>query len=213
MALIKNDTKIGPYTYKEIVENNYPDFWNASAECIKQVNIWQQMIVELLDSWKKLIQFHSNERNSENAQITLLNYLKLRSIYGFAYYIWKEVNRLCHELGVSDNNNNQDDINQAEAALISLFETFNKIDIFEITQDDTTGLDKLEQTVAGFGTRTDFSVLDKWSFLDIIGIIKKGSICLDENLWESALNDTIPTTPNVGGLMESAGDNKMVRIY
>lgn len=213
MALIKNDTKIGPYTYKEIVENNYPDFWNASAECIKQVNIWQQMIVELLDSWKKLIQFHSNERNSENAQITLLNYLKLRSIYGFAYYIWKEVNRLCHELGVSDNNNNQDDINQAEAALISLFETFNKIDIFEITQDDTTGLDKLEQTVAGFGTRTNFSVLDKWWFIDIIRTIKKGSICLDENLWESALNDTIPTIPNVGGLMESAGDNKMVRIY
>ena len=201
-----------PYTYKEIVESCHPEFWNAATECINRVNGWQQMIVELLPKWKTIIHNYSKQRNSENAQIALLNYLKLRSIYGFAHLIWKQVNHTCHDLGVSSNNSDQDDIDQAQTKLISLFESFENVDVFDISQDETAGFEKLEQAVAGFGTRTDFQVMYSLWFLDIVGTIKNGNPWPD-HFWELVLNDSIPTAPNVGGLMESEEDNKIVRIY
>lgn len=212
MRTIDLNGKRLPYTYKEIVESNHPEFWSAATECINHVYVWQQMIVELLPDWKTIIHHYSNKRNSGNSPIALLNYLKLRSIYGFAHFIWEQVNHKCHDLGVSSNNNVQNDIDQAQTKLISLFESFEKVDVFDISQDEKAGFEKLEQAVAGFGTKTDFPVISSFSFLDIVETIKNVNPWPDY-FWELVLNDSIPAAPNVGGLMESEDDNKLVRMY
>ena len=207
------NVKKRPYTYKEIVEIDYADVWKVSVEYLNMLNGWQDLLVKkALPPMKDIVSSATENRGSKNAQQALLNYLKLRSIYGFAHYIWGNVNYWCHELGVSANEHNQGDINRAQAELIRLFETLGKVldDISDSVGDNTTGFQKLEKVISCFGSTTDFQVLRQWSFRNIVNSIKND---IPENLWESALNDDIPTEPNVGGLMESEEDNKCIRMY
>ena len=151
----------------------------------------------------------------------LLNYLKMRSLYGFAHYIGKQVNRLCHELASCDNEQDQDGVDNAKIALADLFVAFGKVDALDIAKDSVEGFRKLGQAIEGFGERTDFHVMDcyskegrhsTWSFLDIAGTLKNGESSYD-SLWEAVNNSPDPTKPNISGLMESEEDNKMIRIY
>lgn len=207
MLTIDDLDKRLPYTYKEIVEIDYPEIWDLAQRCVQITEAWQEMTVELMPLFKK----HS----------TLLNYLKVRSLYSFAYYIVNQVNRLCHELASCDNEQDQDGVDNARIALADLFEAFGKVDVIDIAQDNIKGFHKLEQAVESFGERTDFHVMDcyskegrhsTWSFLDIAGTLKNGESSYD-SLWEAANNSPDPTKPNISGLMESEEDNKMIRIY
>ena len=207
MMTINDLGKRRPYTYKEIVEIDHLEFWDLAQRCLQITEAWQEMTVELMPLFKK--------------RSTLLNYLKMRSLYGFAYYITKQVNRLCHELASCDNEQDLDGVDNARIALADLFEAFGKVDVIDIAQDNIEGFHKLEQAVEGFGKRTDFHVMDcyskegchsTWSFLDIVGNLKHGESSYD-SLWEAANNSPDPTKPNIGGLMESEEDNKMIRIY
>ena len=207
MLTINDLDKRLPYTYKEIVEIDYPEIWDLAQRCLQITETWQEMTVELMPLFKK--------------HTTLLNYLKVRSLYGFAYYIAERVNRLCHELASCDNEQDQDGVDNARIALADLFEAFGKVDALDIAQDNTEGFRKLEQAVEGFGERTDFHVMDcyskegrhsTWSFLDIAGTLKNGESSYD-SLWEAVNNSPDPTKPNISGLMESEEDNKMIRIY
>ena len=196
-----------PYTYKGIVEIDHPEIWDLAQRCLQITETWQEMTVELMPLFKK--------------HTTLLNYLKVRSLYGFAYYIAERVNRLCHELASCDNEQDQDGVDNAKIALADLFEAFGKVDALDIAQDNTEGFRKLGQAIEGFGERTDFHVMDcyskegrhsTWSFLDIAGTLKNGESSYD-SLWEAVNNSPDPTKPNISGLMESEEDNKMIRIY
>ena len=196
-----------PYTYKEIVEIDYPEIWDLAQRCLQITEAWQEMTVELMPLFKK--------------RSMLLNYLKVRSLYGFAHFVGKQVNRLCHELASCDNEQKQDGVDNSRIALADLFEAFGKVDALDIAQDNTEGFRKLEQAVEGFGERTDFHVMDcyskegrhsTWSFLDIAGTLKNGESSYD-SLWEAVNNSPAPTKPNISGLMESEEDNKMIRIY
>jgi hypothetical protein len=207
MLTINDLGKRLPYTYKEIVEIDYPEIWDLSQRCLQIAEAWQEMTVELTPLFKK--------------RSTLLNYLKVRSLYGLAHYIGAQVNRLCHELASCDNEQDQDGVDNARIALADLFENFGKVDALDIAQDNTEGFRKLEQAVEGFGERTDFHVMDcyskegrhsTWSFLDIAGTLKNGESSYD-SLWEAVNNSPDPTKPNISGLMESEEDNKMIRIY
>lgn len=207
MLTINNLGKRLPYTYKEIVEIDYPEIWDLAQRCFQITKTWQEMAVELMPLYKK--------------RSSLLNYLKTRSLYGFAYYIAKQVNRLCHELASCDNEQDQDGVDNARIALADLFEAFGKVNVIDIVQDNIEGFHKLEQAVEGFGERTDFHVMDCcsneglhtiWSFLDIVGTLKNGESSCD-SLWEAVNNSSDPTETNIGGLMESEEDNKLVRLY
>ena len=196
-----------PYTYKEIVEIDHPEIWDLAQRCLQITEAWQEMTVELMPLFKK--------------RTMLLNYLKVRSLYGFAHYIGKQVNRLCHELASCDNEQDQDGVDNAKIALADLFEAFGKVDALDIAKDSVEGFRKLEQAIEGFGERTDFHVMDcyskegrhsTWSFLDITGTLKKGESSYD-SLWEAAINSPDPTKPDIDGLMESEEDNKLVRMY
>ena len=207
MLTINDLGKRLPYTYKEIVEIDYPEIRDLAQRCLQIAEAWQEMTVELMPLFKK--------------RSMLLNYLKMRSLYGFAHYIGKQVNRLCHELASCDNEQNQDGVDNAKIALADLFEAFGKVDALDIAKDSVEGFRKLEQAIEGFGERTDFHVMDcyskegrhsTWSFLDIAGTLKNGESSYD-SLWEAANNSPDPTKPNIGRLMESEEDNKMIRIY
>ena len=221
MLTIDNLGKRLPYTYKEIVELDYPEIWDLAQSCTQMLHGWQEMLVELMLVFHEHIPADVEARTSENAQITFLNYLKLRSLYGLAYEIWKQVNHWCHELGFSGNVRDKEGVDKAKIALADLFEAFARVDVIDIAQDATKGFQKLEQTVDAFGTFRDFHVLPgyhngvqrgNWSFRDIAGNIASHGF-QDDALWESALHDIVPATPNIGGLMESEEDNKLVRMY
>ena len=207
MLTINDLDKRLPYTYKEIVEIDYPEIWDLAQRCLQIAEAWQEMTVELMPLFKK--------------RSMLLNYLKMRSLYSFAHYIGKQVNRLCHELASCDNEQDQDGVDNAKIALADLFEAFGKVDALDIAQDNTEGFRKLEQAVEGFGERTDFHVMDcyskegrhsTWSFLDIAGTLKNGESSYD-SLWEAVNNSPDPTKPDIDGLMESEEDKKLVRMY
>lgn len=204
--IIKDYLKRLPYTYKEIVELDYPEIWDLAQRCLQIAKTWQEMAVELMPLYKK--------------RPMLQNYLKMRSLYGFAYYIWKRVNRLCHDLAYCKNNADMEGVDDARIALADLFEAFGKVDVIDIAQDNNEGFHKLQQAVEGFGEGTDFHVMDcysnegrhsTWSFLDIVGTLKNDES--GDSLWEGVNNATHLTEPNIGGLMESEEDNKLVRMY
>ena len=195
-----------PYTYKDIVEIDHPEIWDLAQRSLQIAEVWQEMTVELMPLFKQ--------------RSKLPNYLKVRSIYGFAYYIAEQVNRLCHQLAFCDDEHDQDGVDHAKIALADLFEAIAKVDAIDIAQDNIGGFQKLEQAVEGFGERTDFHVMDcysnegrhsTWSFLDIVGTLKNDASY--DSLWEAANNSPDPTEPNIGGLMESEEDDELIRIY
>ncbi|MBQ6306402.1 MAG: hypothetical protein IJK78_07540 [Bacteroidales bacterium] len=207
MLTINDLGKRLPYTYKEIVELDYPEIWDLAQRCLQITKTWQEMAVELMPLYKK--------------RPMLQNYLKVRSLYGFAYYIWKQVNCLCHELAYCKNNADMEGADDARIALADLFEAFGKVDVTDIAQDNNQGFHKLQQAVEGFDERTDFHVMDrysneglqtKWSYLDIVGTLKNGESSCD-SLWEAVNNSSDPTETNIGGLLESEEDNELVRMY
>ncbi len=216
MLTINDHGKRLPYTYKEIVEIDYPDFWNAANESIRRAYAVQEMMLEMLPVFHDHLSGDTEKWQSEKAINTLVNYLKLRSLYGFGHYIWEEANQWCHELGKSGNDVDYDGIEKAKTDLIALFETINKVDVIDIVQDMDTGFQKLEKALGS----TDFHVmkglnseglLSSWSFRDILGTLE--GVGPTDNLWAVALNSAFPTEPNIGGLMESEEDNKLVRLY
>lgn len=219
--MIRFDKVILPRTYKEIVKYYHSEIWNPAKECISELEKWQKLLIELMPSVKTILPTDAGERTSEKAQIVLLNYLKLRSLYGLAHEIGEQVNQWCHELGVSGNVQDEEDINKAKAFLTDLFEAFGKVDAVDIAHDNLNGFQKLEQAVDSFVAFHDFLVMrsyhdgvqwGNWTFHDITGNIGVYGLQSDA-LWESVLHDTVPTDPNVSGLMESEEDNKVVRLY
>ena len=196
-----------PYTPREIVEDEYPEMFETGKGCLCELEKLQEKVVELLPSYKKQVTDCQNNRGTKEAQAHLLNYLKLRSLYSFACKIAEQVNLRCRNLAVCD-----EDQEEKEIVLAKSYEAFGKVDFDDIVQDDKEGFRKLEQAVESFGKRTDFMVMECWSFLDIVGTLNNGGSSLDD-LWRSAIESLDPTKPNIGGLMESEEDNRMVRVY
>ena len=239
MLTINDHGKRLPYTYKEIVEIDYPDFWNAANESIRRAYAVQEMMLEMLPVFHDHLPGDTEKWQSEKAINTLVNYLKLRSLYGFGHYIWEKANRLCHELAKSSNDGDYIGVEKAKTDLRALFETINKVDVLDIVQDQETGFEKLKQALGDtyihvMAGRSSDGRSSTWSFRDIVGTLEyyeTASIAIDpmplptishrddmaieayNNLWVVALNSAVPTEPDIAGLMESDEDNNTVRMY
>ena len=201
-----------PYTPREIIEDEFPEMFETGTGCLYELVRWQEKVVDLLPSYKKQVVDSQYNRETKEAQAHLQNYLKLRSLYGFACKIAEQVNQRCRELADRGEN-------QKENALAHLFEAFGKVDFDDIVQDDQEGFHKLEQTVEGFKKDAELfsqiacsKVVGMWTFYDIVTPLKNGKSPSD-SLWEAAIGSTDPTKPNIGGLMESEEDNRMDRMY
>ena len=185
-----------PYTYKDIIEIEYPNIWELAHDCMKVLEQCQNMLVELLPIHKGLVP----------------DYLKLRSLYALTGFIWERVNLYCHQMAYSDNNHDQSGIEENREKLSGVFDAFAGVDIIDIVEDGKTGFQKLEQAISGFGAGTDFYVLAGYRFSDIVGIVKYQGWNSD-GLCTTVKEDTIPSGTNLGGFMDSEEDNKMIRIY
>lgn len=193
MLTVNDFGKKKPYTYKETIEIHYPEIWETAHECLKRLEIWQNMLVELLPDYKR--------RVPDN--------LKLRSLYGLASFIWEKVNLYCHQLASGTDNQGQVDKDAVLEKLIGLFEAFDQVDIFDIVKDSATGFQKLEQAFKGFG---DYPVLAGYMFSDILGIVNTQG-WNNDGLCTAVKEDTTPSETNLGGFMDSEEDNRMVIIY
>ena len=196
MHTVNDLGKKKPYTYKGIIEINYPDIWELAHKCLAVLENWQNMLVELLPDHKGLVP----------------DYLKLRSLYALADYTWERINLYCHQMAYSANNQDQSGIDENRESLYGLFDAFANVDIIDIIEDGETGFQKLEQAVSGFGNGTDFYVLAGYRFSDIVGIVKNQG-WNNDGLCTTVKEDTIPSGTNLGGFMDSEEDNKMIRIY
>ena len=239
MLTINDLGKRKPYTYKEIVEIDYPDYWRAANESVWRADAIQEMMGKVLPIFHDHLPADTEMWGLEKAKSLLVNYLKLRSLYGFGHYIWETANRLCHNLGKSSNDGDYIGVEKAKTDLGALFETINKVDVADIVQDQETGFEKLKKAICDIyihvmAGRSSDGRSSTWSFRDIVGTLEyyeTASIAIDpmplptisrwddmaieayNNLWVVALNSAVPTEPDIAGLMESDEDNKTVRMY
>lgn len=208
-----------PYTLREIVEIDYPEFWGGASESVRVAGELQKLAIELLPVLKGPLSVDFEQlKAQEELQSFFVNYLKARSIYGLAYKISEIVDSECRNLAMADNCQDSDSIDNAEGELIDIMTLVESLSgsIVSIF-DDKTGLSKLEEMLDTFRIDTDkpkfdFLVLPNWSYRDIMGSINNRGL-LHEDLWNSVLNDIAPKEGNIVALMERPEDNEMVRIY
>ena len=208
-----------PYTLREIVEIDYPEFWGGASESVRVAGELQKLAIELLPVYKKPLSVDLEQlKAQEELQSFFVNYLKARTLYGLAYKISEIVDRECRNLAVADNSQDSDNIDKAKGELIDIMTLVESLsESIEAIFDDKTGLSKLEELIDTFRIDTDkpkfdFLVLPNWSYRDIMGSINNRGL-LHEDLWNSVLNDIAPKEGSIVALMERPEDNEMVRIY
>ncbi len=222
MTLLSKKNCKSPYTLKEIMEDNYPKLYKKINSCFHELEDWQHTSLKNLPMYKKQILDNKDNAKSIEAQIHMMNYLKLHSFYGFAHHVWEQVNRHCHNLASYVNENNEDGVAKEENTLLDLIERFSQISINGIAEDEATGFFRLYRVVETFNQGWDVLSVLEWidgenrpktcSYHDIIGAIDRNGL-QDEGLWKKALKSIEPTEPNISGLMESEEDNELARIY
>ena len=213
--MLENHKKL-PYTYKEILQQKYPQFWGGANESVRILKEVQKFVLESLPDIRK-IKSCSFEQLKEHKEIQLffLNYLNLRSIYGLAYKIWNLIDSQCRNLAKAANAADKEGVQIAQEALISemsFVETLMKS--FNLFADLENGFYKLGELVNDAPFKIDFLVLAEgsWMYSDIMGIVNNQGV-VNEDLWNSSVKDNDPTETNVIGLMESPEDEKTVRMY
>lgn len=216
MLILSKNTKIKrrPYTYKEIVEMDFPDFWRGATEVIRIARELQNIALELLPECRKLLPLNYDQLKEQKAkQGVLLYYLMLRSTYAFAHKIGKLTNNYCHNLAKAKLTNDVDQVEASKKELVVLMTFVGKVsESSAFLTEKENGFDMLEKLIDTYSPKLHFSVLHNWSYRDITGTIHANGI-LSESLWQTVLEDDVPTDVNVEGLMERADDNELVVMY
>lgn len=204
-----------PYTLKEFVELDYPDFWNGSIESIRVAKEIQKLSLTLLPISRKLLPF--NPEQLKGQEFRVFNYLTLRSIYGLTYDIWKSLNTNCHELAEARLNADYDKIPYWQEKIIGEMSLIDSLTTsLDYVVKEEKGYDKLKEIINTNSPIRDFFVKrgcrngSTWSYFDIVGTIQNNGI--DEH-FDSLLFDDDPKESNIGGLMEDPKDNKLVVMY
>ena len=219
--LTKENYKKYSYTLSEIFKNDYPDLWGSSEKCISELENWQKMMMKLFPVYHQKVLEANENRTSEMAQLVLMNYIKLRTIYAFAREIWN-INSECHNVAYANNENDHESEEKAKSALVKCLEGFERISIIDVVKDEVSGFFRLYQQVEDYKSRMDIlQVLHRISedglhvqssFRDIIGTIQSEGL-LSEHLWEMATKSPYPSELDISGLMESEEDNELIRMY
>ena len=208
--------KSGPYTLKEIFQTELRDLWNEADRCIGVLKGWQEMAMKRLPKFKKKLPDNFEKLQRSTSQISLLNYIKLRSIYGMSEKLWEIIDDLCHQIAVSHNRADKDNVDNLKPQLEKILERIDDIPVVDLVKDNSCGFFRLYQTIETFNPRLDFSVFKTrqgiWSYYDISGTIH-GHGLQYESLVKDAFESQDPTASSITGLMEKPEDNKMVRVY
>lgn len=209
MPLKIDDIEIA-YTPREIVEKDYRKFWDLADKCRPILRGWQEIVVDLLPSYKKGLPSSESAMKTNEQKLTLLNYLKLRTVYSMASTIWEKINEWGRDLAADTTDKGrklkiQDDLQDVYKHITS----FQK----EIITDDVTGYFRLIHMVDIIGPIPVISIVKGAYYYDadITVPIEDGKL---KSLLKVAYECTDdPTEPDINGFMDTPKDNEPIRIY
>ena len=205
--LIDEDTNL-PYTYREVMGTDYQTLWEGAQKYVEHLAQVQAQIIDVLPKYKSLLPNKYIELKEKKAQMNLLNYIRLCSIYAFADKAFQTIDKLCRDLVDSENKQDQEGIEDAKLKIEALCNT----SLDDFITDDITGFQRLcakWQELRKKSIITDWTVFKHWSFGDIVGTINYQGMC-DEGLWRDATQNKDPKAVSIGKLLDS---DEMIRIY
>ena len=191
---------------------DYQPLWEGAQKYVEYLNQVQVQIINILPKYKSLLPNKYIELKEEKAQMNLLNYIRLCSIYTFADKAFQTIDKLCRDLVDSENKLDQEGIEELIQKIVALCNTL----LDDIITDDVTGFLRLcakWQELRDKSIILDWIVFKlenaNWSFGDIVGTINNQGMC-DEGLWRDATQNKDPETVSIGTLLDS---DEMIRIY
>ena len=211
--VLRISKKIIPaYTYRQVMATDYQQLWEGAQKYVEYLNQVQAQIINILPKYKRLLPNEFMGLKEEKAQMNLLNYIRLCSIYTFADKAFQTIDKLCRDLVDSENKLDQEGIDNLIQKIVALCTTLQD----DIIKDDITGFQRLCAKWQELREKTiipDWIVFKlergTWSFADIVGTINNQGMC-DEGLWRDATQNKDPETVSIGTLLDS---DEMIRIY
>ena len=200
------------YTYRQVMETDYQSLWEGAQKYAEHLTQVQARIIEVLPKYKSLLPNEFIELKGEKAQLNLLNYIRLCSIYTFADKAFQTLDKLCCDLVDSEGKHDQEGIEDLVQKIVALCST----SLDDFITDAVTGLLRLcakgqelrEKTII-----SDWIVFKleggTWSFGDIVGTINSYGLFY-ESLWRDATQNQDPEAVSIGTLLDS---DEMIRIY
>lgn len=207
--MLNNPNKRPPYTKREILQKEYPDFWGGANELVRILRELQNLIVNILPQHKQVLPKTFEKLEDHNYQNICLNYIKYRILYAFAEAVWKKTEQHCTDIATKPNDNDS-----AKTALIHSFEVFDAYPLEDIVGTDKTGYETMNEMIEKFEPHFVFKVLSigSWEYHDITAVIQSYGLKSKqfEQLWKDALVDPDPTKASVGELLDN---NEPERFY
>ncbi len=190
----------------------YQLLWEGAQKYVEHLAQVQARIIEVLPKYKSLLPNEFDELKEEKAQMNLLNYIRLCSIYAFADKAFQTIDKLCRDLVDSKGKHDQEGIEDLVQKIVALCNT----SLDDFITDDITGFQRLcakWQELREKSIISDWIVFKlenaNWSFGDIVVTINNQGMC-DEGLWHDAIQNKDPEAVSIGTLLDS---DEMIRIY
>ena len=200
------------YTYRQVMETDYQSLWEGAQKYVEHLAQVQAQIIDVLPKYKSLLPNEFIELKGEKAQLNLLNYIRLCSIYTFADKAFQTLDKFCRDLVDSEGKHDQEGIEDLIQKIVALCNTL----LDDIITDDVTGFLRLSAKWQELREKTIISdcIVFKleggtWSFGDIVGTINSYGLFY-ESLWHDATQNQDPEAVSIGKLLDS---DEMIRIY
>ena len=196
------------YTYRDLMKCEFQQLWEESLKYVEHLTQMQKKIAELLPPKRSLLPDEFVKPQVKEAQMNLLDYLRLRSIYAFADKSFKVLDQLCRDLVDAKNAQDQEGIESNSLKI----ETLCKTQLDDFISDEITGFQRLCNKMHELRKKSiiyDWTVIKNWTFGDIVGTINSHGLSHEE-LWQNAINDSFPDGVSIGALLDS---DEMIRIY
>lgn len=187
-------------TFSEVMDN---DLYVAVKNFFLVLEKWQKAVLERLPTFKQQIEVQYENQRSLEGQACLINYLKLRSLYGLAYCIWERIDHTCHDM--KSHYQDEEGVDKARNAIRGLIKHFDPIPYEEIIKDESTGFFRLHQSIVSFEESMSFLVLESkdgvkphvvWYYREITGCIAANGL-QNVDIWEMAVKSPDPTKTNI----------------
>lgn len=193
-----------PYTKKEILQQEYPEFWGGANELVRILRELQNMIVEMLPIYKPALPKTIDQLEDKDSQNIYLTYIKYRILYAFAESVWKRTEQYCQDIA-----ENPIDNDSSKMSLLHSFEVFDEHPLINIVSDDEKGYDMMKEMIDKYDPHIFFGVLQRWGYRDIVGVIQAYGL-KHEQLWKDVCADPDPKEASIGELLD---DNQTIRFY
>ena len=190
------------------MEDDYQTLWEGAQKFVEHLAQVQAKIIDILPKYKSLLPNEFIELKEKEAQMNLLNYIRLCSIYTFADKPFETLDKLCRDLVDSENKQDHEGIEDLIPKIVALCNT----SLDDFITDDVTGFQRLcakRQELKEKSIISDWNVFSNWSFGDIVGTINNLGL-YDEGLWHDAIQNKVPETISVGTLLDS---DEIIRMY